>query len=242
MASGDGYEFIDYSQMHGRNGGGADAANELEESLLGNRGKGKARKRPADDDSSDESSEADVPIALRHGPQIKRRKLAKGPAPMESHTHTIYPESMASMTGTIPLNISKRGKGKGRGLQREDSIDSISTPRGRKKGGPKKRMDALPPHTLEAVGLGGSASASVSRDITPVGSRATSPALTNISATIYELDEAIPPLKKARRIDDAGMWKRVRTLEEAQKKVWTNIARRDIVKVYQNVNNLSAML
>ena len=38
-------------------------------------------------------------------------------------------------------------------------------------------------------------------------------------------------LKKAKRIDDAGMWKRVKTLEEAQRKVWTNIARRDIVKV-----------
>lgn len=233
----DAFEIIDYFS-HGRNVGAEDAANELEESLLGSRGKGKAvRKRRAGDESSDESSEADIPIAARHGPQTKKRRIAKGPAPnpLEGHTHTLYPESMSAMTGTLSLpgksQISGRGRGKGK--QREDSVDSasVTTPRGRKKPGPKKRTDHLPPHTIEALGLGASASASVSRDITPAGSRAPSPTLTNVSATVYELDDAIPQLRRARRIDDAGMWKRVKTLEEAQRKVWTNIARRDVVKV-----------
>ena len=234
----DGLEIIDY-QPHGRNVGAEGAAQELEEPVLRPRGKGKtARKRPAGDDTSDDSSEADIPIAAKHGPQTKKRRLAKAPVPnpLEGHTHTLYPEPIPPMTGTItfPGKTQLSGRGRGRGKQREDSVDSASvsaTPRGRKRPGPKKRTDALPPHTVEALGLGGPASASVSRDITPAGSRATSPALTNVSATIYELDETIPQLKKARRIDDAGMWKRVKTLEEAQRKVWTNIARRDIVKV-----------
>lgn len=228
VASGEGFDVIDFSYPHVRSRGGVAAANELEESLLGRNKAGK--KRPVDGDSDDDSSEADIPIAARRGPLSKKRKIAKGPAP---DSHPGYSEAMASMTGTIPLPLGTHisGRGKGKAKQREDSVDSASaTPRGRKRAGKKS---ALPPHTQEALGLGGSLSASASRDITPAGSRAPSPALTNVSAAIYELDDAIPALKKARRVDDAGMWKRVKTLEEMQRKVWTNIAKRDIVKVYR---------
>ena len=231
----DGFEIIGHFV---RNRGAEDAANELEASLLEPRGKGKQiRKRPAGGDSSDDSSEADIPIAARHGPQVKKRKLAKGPAPnpLDGHTHTLYPEPISSMTGTLSLpgRSQLSGRGRGKGKQREDSVDSasVTTPQGRKRGGAKKRTDHLPPHTIESLGLGGSVSTSASRDITPAGSRAPSPALTNASATVYELDESIPQLKKARRVDDAGMAKRVKALEEAQRKVWTNIARRDVSKV-----------
>ncbi|GJE85992.1 SNF2 family N-terminal domain-containing protein [Phanerochaete sordida] len=228
-ASADTFEFIDYSYHHGRNQGAA-AANELEESLLG-RGSAKSnRKRPANGDSDDDSSEADIPIAARHGPLTKKRRIAKGPAP---DSHPGYPEAMASMTGTIPLPLGTHisGRGKGKAKQQEDSVDSASaTPRGRKR--PSKKS-LLPPHTQEALGLSGSISATASRDITPAGSRAPSPALTTGSAAIWELDEVIPALKKARRIDDAGMWKRVKSLEDMQRKIWTNIAKRDIVKVYR---------
>ncbi|EKM60935.1 uncharacterized protein PHACADRAFT_247165 [Phanerochaete carnosa HHB-10118-sp] len=230
VMSGDAFAIIDYFP-HGRNQGSA-ATNDPEESLSGRSPNKAGKKRPADGDSDSDSSEADIPIAARHGPLSKKRKIAKGPAP---DSHPGYPEAMASMTGTIPLPIGTHisGRGKGKTKQREDSVDSASaTPRGRKRPGVGKRS-ALPPHTQEALGLGGSISASASRDITPAGSRAPSPALTNVSAAIYELDEAIPALKKARRIDDAGMWKRVKTLEEMQRKVWTNIAKRDIVKVYR---------
>ncbi|KAJ3558033.1 hypothetical protein NM688_g1148 [Phlebia brevispora] len=80
----------------------------------------------------------------------------------------------------------------------------------------KTSQIAQPPlrDTQEALGL--LASASLSADASPLGSH-----------------EEIPALKKAKRIDDMGMWKRVKTLEEAQRKVWTNIARRDVVKVYR---------
>jgi DNA helicase INO80 len=51
------------------------------------------------------------------------------------------------------------------------------------------------------------------------------------SNIVYELDEAVPPLRRAKKVDDVAMLKRVKALEEAQRKVWTNIARRDVAKV-----------
>ena len=48
---------------------------------------------------------------------------------------------------------------------------------------------------------------------------------------VYELDEQMPPLKQAKKVDDSILIKCIKTLEETQKKVWTNLARRDIVKV-----------
>ncbi|THH02834.1 hypothetical protein EW026_g83 [Hermanssonia centrifuga] len=238
LDSADGFEIIDCSYPHGVGGAAEDAAQHLEDSLLGIRGKGKGKKRPVSGDASDSSSELDVPIAFRHGPTLKKRKLTK--SHMQDITadleQSVAAGGLAAMTSTIPLTTKPlmiSGRGRGKGKQRAESIDSASvTPKQRKKPGPKKKMDTLPPQTQESLGIG-SASVSTSRDITPIGSRATSPALTNISATIYELDETIPALKKARKVDDASMWKRVKSLEEAQRKVWTNIARRDVVKVYR---------
>ena len=55
-------------------------------------------------------------------------------------------------------------------------------------------------------------------------------------AFIYELDDVPPTLRKAKKVDQNGQIKRVRTVEEAQKKVWTTIARRDVVKVSMPCN------
>ncbi|KAF7311017.1 SNF2 family helicase ATPase [Mycena chlorophos] len=49
----------------------------------------------------------------------------------------------------------------------------------------------------------------------------------------FELGEEVPPLKKAKKVDDGVMVKRIKTLEESQRKVWTSIARRDVAKVYK---------
>lgn len=256
--------------------GAEDAARELEESLLGPsggttttfsittgkpRGKGRQiRKRPvaARSVASDDSSDPDIPIS-QMGPSRKRRRVANkdkekdkdrdAEAAAEDLERSVTGDS-ASTVVAMPhavKSLISAGRGKGKGKQREQSIESGSaTPKGRKKGGPRKKLDTLPPSTQEVLGLGvgglsgigsaggsgmHSASVSVAGDITPVGSRPASPALTNVSATVYELDESIPPLKKAKKVDDVSMWKRVRGLEEAQKKVWTNIARRDVVKV-----------
>ena len=53
----------------------------------------------------------------------------------------------------------------------------------------------------------------------------------SVSSAVHELDEVIPPLKRARKVNAGGMLKRVKTLEENQRKVWTNIAKRDVIKV-----------
>jgi chromatin-remodeling ATPase INO80 len=220
---------IDYAYSRGRRGSAAEAAGDLEDDLL-SIGPKSIRKRPSAGEMSDDSSDADVPIAARHGPANKKRKLAKAPGPEGiPEIDAVY----VSQNGTgVPLGVKAlMASAKSKGKQREQSVDSVSaTPHGRKRGS-KKKLDGFPPQAQELFALG-SVSTPFSRDVSPVGSRAVSPALTTNSTTIYELDEVIPSLKKARRLDDASMWKRVKSLEEAQRKVWTNIARRDIVKVY----------
>lgn len=232
---------------HSASGAAEDAARELEEAVLGSsvktRGKGKQiKKRPAVGSVSGDSSDPDIPIS-QMGPAKKRRRVgraakaataaAANAAAAEEMERSVTGDSTSTVVA-MPAAVKTlvmSGRGRGKGKQREQSTESGSaTPKNRKKGGPRKKLDTLPPQTQEILGIH-SASASVSGDVTPVGSRPASPALTNVSATVYELDESIPPLKKAKKVDDASMLKRVKGLEEAQKKVWTNIARRDVVKV-----------
>ncbi|KAH9944513.1 SNF2 family N-terminal domain-containing protein [Epithele typhae] len=190
------------------------------------KGKGKdVAKRPPPTAASDSDGDVEVPISAMRPPQ-KRRRLEKEDGGDDQRS--IADESVA---GASPANkLLKRGKGK----QRETSVDSgaSATPKVRRKPGPRRKHDNLPPQTQEALGIG-SAAPSVAGDVTPAGSRPPSPTLTSISATVYELDEAIPPLKRARKVDDTLMIKRVKNLEETQRKVWMNIARRDVAKVYK---------
>ncbi|KZT06822.1 uncharacterized protein LAESUDRAFT_743170 [Laetiporus sulphureus 93-53] len=200
------------------------------------RHKGKGRdtgKRPAVYPISDSESELDIPIS-KTMPTHKKRKLANDAAEGDELERSGGSKPSA-LSPAQKMSLSGKGKGKGRQLQREDSLESISaTSKLRKKGGPRRKYDALPPHTQELLGVP-SASVSVAGDLTPAGSRPASPALTSVSATVYELDESIPPLRRAKKVDEAAMIKRVKTLEDAQRKVWTNIARRDIPKVYKYV-------
>ncbi|KAI0639257.1 SNF2 family N-terminal domain-containing protein [Trametes polyzona] len=205
---------------------------ELEEPSISVRRKGKGKevpKRPPAGTVSDSDSDLDIPISAMR-PPAKKRRVEKDAGDGDDRSALDEPLSLAGASPANKLLASAKGKGRGK---REQSVDSASaTPKGRKRGGPRKKLDTLPPQTQELLGIGSTA-ASVSGDVTPVGSRPASPALTNLSATMYELDETIPPLKKARRIDDAAMVKRLKTLEEAQRKVWMNIARRDVAKVYK---------
>ncbi|RDX56022.1 hypothetical protein OH76DRAFT_1396366 [Lentinus brumalis] len=229
--SSDLYE-LDHHDFHPSDGltfVGEDGSRDLDNGAVSSRRKGKGKevaKRPPAP-GSDSDSDLDIPISAMRPPPKKRR--------VENH-HADEPRSLVEdhMSGASPAHkLVNNAKGRGKGKQREQSADSVSaTPKGRKKGGPRKKLDNLPPQTQESLGIG-SAAPSVISDITPVGSRPPSPTLTSISAAVYELDEAIPPLKKARKVDDAAMMKRVRNLEEAQRKVWMNIARRDVAKVYK---------
>ncbi|KAK7058854.1 putative DNA helicase ino80 [Paramarasmius palmivorus] len=126
--------------------------------------------------------------------------------------------------GDIDGSRSISTKGKGKAAQLVD----LSTPKAsRKRPGPKKK--GLPAELEHEIASG---PPSVAGDITPSASRPSSPAPIN-NSVIHELDEPIAPLRKAKKMDDATMLKRVKALEEAQRKVWTNIARRDVAKVYK---------
>ncbi|KAG1755152.1 SNF2 family N-terminal domain-containing protein, partial [Suillus paluster] len=207
--------------------GAEDAARMVEESYLGRNQKHKdSLKRIADGAVSDESSDLEVPVSSRNKPAAKKRKVDKDSA-------SIADEFERSVGGVSPSKFaSSKAKGKGKQSQlREASLDSVvpnATPKSRKRGGGKK---LLPPDTLEGLGIG-SAAGSVAGDVTPSASRPVSPALTATSV-VYELDEIVPPLKRAKKVDENAMAKRLKNLEEAQKKVWTNIARRDVAKVYK---------
>ncbi|KAI8995491.1 SNF2 family N-terminal domain-containing protein [Trametes punicea] len=205
----------------------------IDEPQVGGRRKGKGKevaKRPQAAAASDSDSDLDIPISAMRPPQKKRRVEKNG---AEGDERAVADEPVSVAIGSPANKLLASAKGKGKGKDRERSVDSMSaTPRGRKKVGPRRKHDTLPPQTQELLGVG-SAAASISGDVTPAGSRPASPAPTNISATMYELDETIPPLKRARKVDDAAMVKRIKTLEEAQRKVWMTIARRDVAKVYK---------
>jgi len=183
---------------------------------------GEGKKRPIPGTGSDFDGEM-VTLGDGPGPSVKRRKLDNGsPSPnMANGADRLYQE-------TLPLKLSiSKFKGKSKQVQRDPSHDSISlTPKTRKKPGPKKKIGLA----LELEHEQTSRPASLVGDVTPSVSRPDSPLPFNMTM-VYELDEVIPPMRKAKKVDDVAMLKRIKSLEEAQRKVWTNIARRDVSKV-----------
>ena len=207
----------DHAQQRRFNAGAEDAAFELERTVLQDYQKSKTddnnRKRPVPGPGSDLESDMDISKTADgiSAPAIKKRKLEND-----------------DIEESISLKFSSKNKGKGKQAQRETSPDSVSltSKLTRKKPGPKKRVGLA----LELDNERPSQPSSLMGDVTPVVSRPTSPALTH-TTMVYELDEQIPPMKKAKKVDDNAMIKRIKSLEEAQRKVWTNIARRDVAKV-----------
>lgn len=213
-----------------------DAAAELErqildepsnfEHLLRYKGKGKdaGKRRQGSGAASDVSSELEVPHrGERSGQPHKRRKIDRTAAGIAEDFERSFGDDSVSLAAVLKSSASKRAKG--RAPFKEGSPDSISaTPKPfRKKPYPKRKPD---------FGDDIESASHAEGDVTPAMSRPASPALT-VSSIVYEFDHVIPPLKKAKRLDDAAMLKRVKTLEENQRKVWTNIAKRDVSKVYR---------
>lgn len=185
--------------------------------------KGKGEKRTAARMVSDGADEFNIPPPpSKHA--TKKRKLDGGVLdiiddgghPMENVLQPIPPSVKIVKGKVVPYQ------------QREGSYDTISTPAkpSRKRPGPKKKA----PELMQGIQGVSSVPPSVAGDVTPSISRAGSPGPVN-TGVIFELDEVIPPLKRAKKMDDPTMLKRVKALEDAQRKVWTNIARRDVVKV-----------
>ncbi|KAH8120417.1 SNF2 family N-terminal domain-containing protein [Phellopilus nigrolimitatus] len=242
-----GLEFVEnhahghYSNHAGYNSGAEDAARELEESVLGvgpstNRhGRYDRRKRDAASALSDGSSDLDALNMNRRNGELVPNKKRKLDAAEEDITDELERSIAGDDAQSISAAIARRpysAKGKGKG--RATPVPSIAgsetgAVKARKKPGPRKKGDPL---ALRSQEFGPpSTTASIAGDITPTPSGPPSPAL---SATmIYEIGEVAPPLKRAKRVDEYTMFKRIQGLEEAQRKVWQNIARRDVVKVYK---------
>jgi DNA helicase INO80 len=216
-----------------------DAALELERSVYEDTGpvfddtfsvpggsKSKAKetsKRPVPSADSDSGSDLEVPRKSDlGGPAYKKRKIDTDAASVADD----FEKSMVDPPLTLKVPGSKT-KGKGRQTREPTPESASTTPKaGRKKSGPKKKLGLGPELEAEIA----SHPPSVAGDATPAYSRPVSPAPT-VSSVVYELDELIPPLKKAKKVDEAAMLKRVKALEDAQRKVWTNIAKRDVAKV-----------
>ena len=172
------------------------------------------KKRPIPMGGSDSEDDADK-ARSKLDPSSKKRKLDANANGVDT------PEDAG---GIKPIKL----KGKGRQLVREASQDSLSvTPKSSRKRPSAKKKVGL---ALEIDNATSSRPASLMGDVTPVASRHTSP--NPMSTTnVFELDEEVPPMRKAKKVDDSALVKRVKSLEESQRKVWTNIARRDVVKV-----------
>lgn len=200
-----------------------DLGHDFEDSSIKVKVKGKEMtKRLAPSAESDSGSDLEIPRKDDSGgPAHKKRRIDRDAA-------SVADDFERSMVDT-PLTLKVPGsKAKGKGKQtREPTPESVSaTPKaGRKRSGPRKKLGLA----LELETEIASNPPSVAGDVTPY-SRPVSPAPT-ISSVVYDLDELIPPLKKAKKVDDVSMMKRVKSLEEAQRKVWTNIAKRDVAKV-----------
>lgn len=232
--TGDSNEYDRASLCRAYNVGAEAAARELEESLLGSRPRTKRKnpsKRPENGTVSDASSDLDIATAAvrKDKPANKRRRVDHDASAIADE----FERTVNELSISPPKAVKSKGKGKVSQL-REQSIESTATssltPRGRKKTAARKKNDGLYPDGIGQTGLG-SAAGSIAGDATPSASRPASPALTVTSTVVYELDEVVPPLRRAKKVDDSAMAKRLKSLEEAQRKVWTNIARRDITKV-----------
>ena len=212
------------------NAGAEDAAFQLERAVLQDYPLPKqrskiddSRKRPVPGPGSDLESEMD------------NSKTGDTPATKKRRLDNVVSNGV-DLSSAQESNISSKTKGKGK---REMSPDSVSvTPKGRKKPGPKKRVGIAVELDNEQ---GRPSPSSFMGDDTPAVSRPTSPALAH-TPMVYELDEIIPPMKKAKKVDDTAMIKRIKSLEEAQRKVWTNIARRDVAKVILSYKCISLYL
>lgn len=130
--------------------------------------------------------------------------------------------------------------------------EGIKAPR---KRGPRKKPTTIPatssklpseepqqaplhlPHTHQnRLSPSITGSAGFSLDATPIPSTPSSPTLTAISSlgfgpSFWPLDETVPYLKRPKQLDPSQASKRVMALEESQRRVWINIARKDVVRV-----------
>ncbi|GJJ09521.1 hypothetical protein Clacol_003744 [Clathrus columnatus] len=161
------------------------------------------RKRKDADDLSDSVSNTAPPPKKRGG----RRKAQTADDPPK------------------PSRI-RRGPRKNKGTTTPGTISKLPSEEPSLQFQPPSRIS--PPPSANALSL----------DITPMPSAPSSPVimssvLPGIAPGFWPLNEPVLPLKRPKKLDQAHAAKRVMAIEEAQRRIWLNIARRDIIKVYR---------
>ncbi|KAL1674559.1 SNF2 family N-terminal domain-containing protein [Schizophyllum commune] len=160
------------------------------------------------------------PPRKRAAPRKKRGSAVTTPQPHETYNHTAVPPVPPATAGYPTADVDDA-----RSLSTATSPPPLPVPHH-----PYYRPSVMEKAALEAAAAATAPPApSIALDSRPASPSTQSTA----GAFIYELDDVPPTLRKAKKVDQNGQIKRVRTVEEAQKKVWTTIARRDVVKVYK---------
>jgi DNA helicase INO80 len=171
--------------------------------------------------ASDASSDLEIPTGARRekgGSANKRKRFEK-----DSDIADELERSVMADRTSHAMRPSGRGKGKGRQMPREHSADSVKGTR--RRAAPRRKLDASVSDNPDGLSLG-------QADVALNDSRPPSP--TPMTSIVYEIDQVKPLLKRAKKVDEAARLKRIKALEDAQRKVWTNIARRDVAKVCVN--------
>lgn len=201
----------DFSRSHHYDLANEDAAQALEESLLGTKSKNinKRRNHPGSPDESD----FDVPIRTKHA--SKKRKLED----MEDITDDLE-RSVVDEASRAPTPSGFKRSAKGRSRKGLADVEG-----GKRKGtGKKRKGEELGPDANGGLPLDPRHALQGADDIS---SSAPSPT----PMVIYDLDEAIPPMQKPKKLQGNAASKRIATVQEAQRKVWSVIATKEIPRV-----------
>jgi DNA helicase INO80 len=177
---------------------------------------------------SDPNSELELPTLKEAFLNETKRISDTAFSPSEGPERYITSGGLSVVGRDLTTSVNSRSKFE-QTLQHDLSGLVPQTPKlSRKKSDYKRTHDhQLPDHVDHhcTTHVGAFASASVAPGI----SRPASPA--HSVSVVYELGDIIPPLRRAKKVDEPAMMKRIRALEESQRKAWTNIARRDVAKV-----------
>jgi chromatin-remodeling ATPase INO80 len=163
--------------------------------------------------SHSDDSEFDIPIRPH---SIKRRKHDEIDDITDELERSVADDNSRAPTPSVRMT-SKRGKGK---------LDDLLKDAARR--GKRKRNLNDPSNEIYTP----SKHLAPSEDGTPLPSAPNSPQM----KIVYELSEPIPSLRRpAKKLEGAHAIRRIKAVEDAQLKVWTTIARKDIPKVRSSI-------
>lgn len=177
------------------------------------RGKGDSTKRRHV--SNSDESDFDIPIRPHF---VKRRKNDEIDDITDELERSVADDNSRAAT---PAGKWKKGKSK--------AIDDMLK-EAQKRGKRKRNINDPTPESGKYL--------APSEDGTPLPSAPNSPTL----KIVYELSESIPPLRRpTKKLEGAHAIRRIKAVEDAQLKVWTTIARKDVQKVSSSVYSYSVL-